>query len=340
MKNTMRILMLGAAVLVIAATFQPAQAACTTAVIYSSAGASNGFTQFSSVQTAPLAGTGTGVQGSDVSANLRGNFWIIGNGDPDDAPSPGHDDGSPTQHPAMEPPGVVDRCAGATGWVVNGATCPIPYNAAYINATWAQDPRADGCPDLVTAQPTCQAILLTDNINDQSYFAALSRQELSDGNYDFSLPGGAPIILQPIPTPVITNSVRVGNDVQITLAPPSPAAGLYYDAACPPVLNAYKVYQRIVPRGTPVGPGRDPATWVLVSSRIPLGNGTTIQVDCSEVGPGQDVYLSHLFNGDSGFDLRYVGKESTRVECGPQLANPQEPGRQTRPGDRLPPRRR
>jgi hypothetical protein len=328
MRQMMRLAILGVAVLVVGAMIQPAQAACSNALVFSSTGSLNGFSQFSYVETAGVP-SGSGVDGSKVSANLRGNFWNMLNSDIDDSPTPGSDDGG---WPAIE--NGLNLANGPTGWMLSYAGDGFP--GAMIAGTWAQDPRIDGCPDTTATEPDCHAIVLTDHTGSDTYFAIISKQEAGDANYDLSLPGNATIVLQPLPKPRITGSSRTGNDVTLQIGAPLPgdlSAGSYLDGACPAVLTHYKVRGRIVPRGSGVGAGRDPAQWnSFETADIPIGNGTSLLVDCSEVA-NQDVYIAQTLKFEGGFELTYVSRESTRAECGPQIAQPQQPTRE-RPGRR------
>jgi hypothetical protein len=328
MKQTIRIAIVGVMALALGALLQPAWATCGNPNFFHSCSSTTADCSY--LQTPGVGGGGIG--GSGVTANLRGNFWALGNGAP---AGEGHDDGSgganPAAWPALE--GGIDFGAGATGWVKNfqGAG----YVGASLYATWAEDPRIDGCTDSVAVQPVCHATFLTDHNGADTFFAVLSKLE-DQGNYDFSRPGDAPITLAPVPKPRITGSSRTGNDVTLQIGAPLPpdlTAGSYLDPACGPVITGYRVRGRIVPRGSGVGAGRDPAEWTSFQTAvIPIGNGTSVVADCSEVA-NQDVYIAQTFIFDSGFEATYVSRESTRAECGPQVAEPQQPQRQ-RPGRR------
>lgn len=339
MKQTIRIVILGAVVLAVGAAMQPALASCANSIAFTSSLNLNG-TDFSYVKTAGVAEDG-GIDNTDVSANLRGNFWVLASGAP---AGDGHDDGTGNGPPVVGAWPALENGAntpnGATGWVRSG---PAGGNYVYIEGNWAGDARVDGCPDAVATQPTCLAIALTDHTGGaDSYFAIITKQERSDGNYDLARPGSASYILAPVPKPRITGSSRTGNDVTLQIGAPLPgnlAAGSYLDPACGAAIVSYKVRGRIVPRGSGVGAGRDPAQWTdFQTANIPIALGTSILADCSET-TNQDVYLAQTFIYDSGFEATFVSRESTRAECGPQIAQPQQrPSRQPsnieRPGRR------
>jgi hypothetical protein len=323
MKRSCRIAFLATALLGASVSAQPTLAHCFfKARIFSSSGSLNEFTQISYVET-PGIGPGQGIKGSRVTAKLTGNFWILGEGDPDDFPTMGTDDGAPTTWGALE--NGIDILTGGTGWVINYASEGFP--GAVIAGTWAQDPRIDGCPDLLLESLTCHAMFLADENGRDGFFAAMTERERSDGNYDFSRLEGLPLTLSFMPPPRITGSSRQGRDVSVAVGPPlmeDIAAAFYLDSTCGPVLAGYRLYLQVVPRGSPAPMVRERRAWQAATGPLPLDAAPRIVVDCSSTAR-QDVFLAQTFVFESGFELPYVSRQSTRIECGPNLAEPQEP---------------
>jgi hypothetical protein len=323
MKQLMRVVILGALALV--APLQPARAICDNAIVFSSTGSLNEFTRYSYVETAGVA-PGAGIAGSRVTARFQGAFWVLGAGNPDGG---GVDDGAPAAWPAIE--NGIDHPSGATGWLISYASQGAP--GAAIAGTWAQDPRIDGCPDEALAQPTCHATYLTDETGSESFFAVVTRRESADQqNYDLSLPGNAPITLVPVPKPRIVGSSRTGLNIYANIGAPFAAdiaAGSYLDPDCAPALTGYRIYRKQVPNGSPAPQTRDRAAWDPITPPVVISQSTVVPIECSDFS-NQDSYLTQTLVFEGGLELPYVSKQSTRIECGPNLAQPQQPEQQPR----------
>jgi hypothetical protein len=329
MKQMIRMLILGGVVLAVGAGLQPALATCSGAAeTFSSTFANSTIGSYSYVLNADVP-SGGGDSGSQVTSNLRGEFWVLTAGQPS---GEGHDSGLGGANPNNWP--ALVGGANGTGWIKG------PGNV-YIDGAWAADPNIDGCASVPAVNPRCMAIILSDNTGADSQFAVLTKMAQSNGNYDFSRVGH--ITLARVPKPRITGSSRTGNDVTLQIGAPLPgdlAAGSYLDPGCS-ALTGYRIRGKIVPRGTGPAATRDPATWsgpnTFQTAVIPIANGTSVVADCSE-SANQDVYLSQTFVYDSGYEQHFVSRESTRAECGPQIAQPQQPSRQgsgvERPGRR------
>ena len=60
--------------------------------------------------------------------------------------------------------------------------------------------------------------------------------------------------------------------------------------------------------------------WTAGGNPAALGSATTFTVPCGATDV--DVYVAGAYRWATGFETAVVGANSTRVECGPNLANP------------------
>lgn len=288
-----------------------------------------------------------------LSANAQVSFWALGAGDP--AVGVGFDNGAYD---------MVGAGLYFYGYGVGEGGNPNYsfFYAATIEGSW-DGGATDGCPG-DGAGNACMCLLITDEENGAGTFAItggfadanvntfMNREGTTDGG---AIENNAPIVLLPIPGPTIVGSNRDGttNDVTFTINVPSAAIASDYtqDAAlgcdCSPV--GYKVYQSVVGRGGMPPMGRDLASWTEMPQAdgmaqpalgTPLGTEVSLTSGCG--GSDSDVYLTTQLIFDSGFATSTVSANSTRVECGPSLANPSDtrPGRPDRPGQDRPRGRR
>lgn len=314
------------------AVAQPAQAECGLARLIRSAQPG----QFSYIVTpgvTPVIGAS-----SSVTTGASGSFWIIGNG-------------NPAAHPAGDEQGVDNGSWPAVeggygyyyyGWVTFGLS-PYAYYAysAVISGTWAADGRIDGCPDPVPN--ACIAVLVSDQNNGVGYFAMITKARDNNGNYELAQAGNAPYNLVQIPKLAIDDSNTISDSlVSLLVTGPdaaSLAAGLYLDPGCPSPIAGYKVRAQAVGTGGGAPEDRARGDWQDVTpggTSIPLGQQATVEVGCAG---NSDVYLATSVVFDSGFELDLVGENSTRVACGPTIADPDDlepkkparkPGRKTK----------
>jgi hypothetical protein len=210
----------------------------------------------------------------------------------------------------------------------------------------------DGC---VQAN-SCMCLLITDEDGIDGSWAVVGGQ--SDPNFLTSLnavgtdgvANRAPIQLLNQPGPQINLAVRanpgVNNDLDLTVAL-TPAAASYGDPACDCGPTGFKVVQQIVPRGSAAPSTRDIAAWSepLLSTGVaqPAGGnpfgGATVRSVCGTLE--EDVWLAGQLIFDSGFGVTHVSSNSTRIECGTTLADPDDKPQPIRPrSDRPKPRRR
>lgn len=315
------------------AVAQPAQAECGFARLVRSIDT----TGYSYVATPGVTPT-IGVI-SSVTNGAKGAFWILGNG-------------NPTPHPAGDELGADNGSWPAVegsygyyyyGWLTFGLSpyAYYPYSAA-VSGTWAQDGRIDGCPDPIPN--ACIAILLNDELDGVGYFALITKARDANGNYELVQPGNAPYNMVQIPKLGIDGSTTIdATKVSLDVSGPDGAAiaaGLYLDPGCPDPVAGYRVRsQGLAPGSNPPG-SRAIGDWTDVSpvdqNPIPLGTPDTVEVTCAG---NTDVYLAASLLFDSNFELDLVGENSTRVACGPTIADPDDlqprkparkPGRKTK----------
>jgi hypothetical protein len=262
------------------------------------------------------------------------SFWNLGTGDP----RVGYGDDN-ADYDMIAAGGFY-----AYGYV--NAAYPGGYQyAGSINGTW--EGSGDGC----VTNDGCMCLLITDQDGANGYFAALGAQAQTVSTFMNvgASPANEAIILQAIPAPVITGSVRdvATNNVTLTVNLPAPAAGDYSQDGCGCGPVGYKVLQAKVLRLDAPPSNRDLAQggW----SELTLPDGTTPQGVTPFGGAGvdlssncgatdEDVYVTTQLVFDSGFATDVVSENSLRIECGPNLANPSDD--RPRPGSDRPGRDR
>jgi hypothetical protein len=336
------------AVLVLAAALTPAQAACGgNPVIQTFAGPYGtsfiwtqnifapgyypGYPPFGNYYTKPWTPA------------FEATFWALGTGDP--AVGPGDDAGTWTVPPWP--------------WAYYNPTYyGYYYYAGSIFAGWGANAGIDGC--LQNNPPgTCTCVLLTDEDGTDGYFAITGNNasaglwwtQLDQPGFD-GAGNAAPIILWPMPRPVILNSVRQATTLDLCLTvtyPGSPPADHTLgtcggSGACGPI--GFQVVQMILPRGAVPPATRQAPAWTIMTlcdgSPQPITPiGATVDVLSPCGATNSDVYLAILLYFDNippHFTSPVVSGNSVRIECGPQLAEPEEP-RRFRPGSQQQTRR-
>lgn len=343
MKNILRIAVGAALLLGLAASMQPAEANC---------GAARAFTTLPNRFSTP--GAPFGPNGYAVSPDFAGSFWSL-------APLPG----------GGNPANALGNDSGALTGPTGGFGTPLPPGpsslwiypgfggaGAYIGQStghW-QTPGSDGCIDndgstggcspAETGQ--CMVALLTDD--DQAghgFFAVLAKTANTAGgnglgvcDYDFSTLTSGDFQLAAVPKPEIRGSTRNGaNSVDVSVRVSLPSSGFFL--GCSPAQNAAiqaataKLYLRQVlgHDTTNANPDRNKNTWVSASGDIPLNTNTTITLTCG--GTDTDYYLCSTLKVPTGngqfYELDNCSSDSLTIECGPNLAQPQERPRRTSP---------
>jgi hypothetical protein len=277
-----------------------------------------------------------------LSAAASITFWAVGTGDP--AVGMGDDNGA------------VDIIANG-GFYFGGYTYSSYIPGGYLQAgnvfsNWQGG--VDGCVEGLN----CMCVLFSDQDGDAGFFAISGGQ--SAANFDTSINlGGSdgngnnlPIALVSIAAPSITGSVRdTGTfNVNLDVGAAAPAGGSYVQDGCNCGPTGFKVLQSIVPRGNMPPSDRGNAAWTEptlgdgTSAQPVSAFGSTVSIRSSCGTSDTDVYLTTSLQFDSGFGTDVVSGNSSRVECGPNVANPLDnnpsadrPGNR---GDRGKPRRR
>lgn len=280
---------------------RPAHASCIIPNFFSSG--------YSYVYTDGCGGSTCGALNTSVTDDLLGSFWALGDGDP--VVGAGIDNGS---------------VAALGGWFYI-----YPGYPATINFQFLAGIGLDGCVLAAADNRRCLGFALND-INPSSgdgAFALITALPNELGNYDLSQRGN--ITLVPIPRPVITGSASTTNGGRITVQGPSAAtlaAGLYLDSGCSEFLGGspvewvrgYRVYLRETEIESAPPVERATADWTALTDVVPLGNPVTVTVECSAGAADQWLAIGLAFESD--FESAYVSGPSTRIACGPNLADP------------------
>jgi hypothetical protein len=312
MRNTLSFALVGGLLLLASALSGETWAKCTFARLFNSANP----TGYSYVYTPGLV---PGPESTTVSEKMQGAFWMLGHGVPGPVPNQGVDNGR-FEAIVVTAPGLFYY-----GWVRG-----YPNYGAYIQGpSWASSPDIDPCPDIVVGQ-RCMAILLTDEVDGNGYFAFLTDEADGSHNYDFVQPANAPIDLIEIPKPAILGTAYHvdGADFGLVIGGPDRAdleGGLYLDPVCLGLgdVVGYKIYSQPLASGSEPPVSRDRTFWTDETPPpgvLDLGSTFTVPFDCSGDAPDSfDVYLALGLVFESRFELQ-VSRNSTRVACGPTIA--------------------
>mgnify|MGYP003571918905 FL=1 len=277
----------------------------------------------------------TGAGNTTVSPAFEGVFWSAGFGDP--TIGLGDDNGA---------------FAPSDGWFYyRGYGAPYYfYYAAEIFTTWAALPSIDGC--LLNGgggTETCTCVLLTDQDGADGFYAMVSNRTNIGSDTFLNQPGNdgngnaGPIILQPVPKTFIEGNSwsPATGDIELTVNVSGDPGNYNLDPTCNCGPIGYRVVQQQLTRGSAPPDTRDAAAWTPVDlvggapqpvNGNPLGASVTVQSLCG-LAEDKDVYLATQLVFDSGFDATVVSGNSTRIECGPTIAEPNQPSRpRIRPG--------
>jgi hypothetical protein len=318
------------ALLVMVVVAQPAAASCGVPYVISNVEDAD---NYASIYTDGLW-CGGGVSGycpdDAMTAAASGVFWALGGGDAADGV--GNDNGTWLSE----------------NWLY-GYYYPGYGFAPFTLFTAWDAPGVDGCINLtggLGSPGTCTCILLTDELNGVGKFAAVSVQTDAGGDsYLNRTTGNAPIVLRDMPKPQILGSTRDPGtfNIVMNITVPPPASGLYEAATCGCAeAVSYKLYQAVVPRGDAPPASRDIAVGGWSEMNLagavpqPLGGtpaGTPVSVESLCGASNTDVFVTAQLVFDSGFATDVVSTNSTRVECGPNIAEPQPIRPKVRPGN-------
>jgi hypothetical protein len=309
--------------------------------------------------------------GGTVSYYINGEFWAFGAGNP--TVGIGVDSGNFK--------GQFDTVNGQlANWLIPGYFGGQKSFFGGPAGHW-QTPGSDGCITTTGSSATlpddqeCNIVLLQDEDGAGTmtgFFAVLATDQNTAADFEYTTATGFPpaIMLAPIPKPQITGSARVPpDDVNLTVvvnATINPANGFYLN--CSPsqngaIADGYRLYGRRVPRLTPkptqhntrwlnqalhLRPGPPLPPWQsLTPAKVPLNQPTNILANCNgneDLWIGASLTFGGVAGGAANYETKIVSMNSTKIECGPNLAEPkplERPARQAKPsiGDRPAPRR-
>lgn len=297
-------------VVALVAAMQPAQAACGSAFLITSLGA----TEYAYLYNPSV--TDDGLNGSTITDQLTGFFWGVGVGDP--TLGVGADNGT---------------------WSALDWLGPLsPGYGAYINTTWAASTGIDTCIDVQgPIDQRCQVTFFQDvDVNTGAGLFALMSTPSDPTSGDFLLTnGGNPINMAPQEGMAILSSSRANfESVDLMLSGPTAeglAAGSYLSdaAACQGtgaggvangLIVGYRVVTQVLPRGSAPPSDFHAAMWSPASQDTAIGSPAAANVPCAS--GDSDVYTSFQLLFDSGFASPIVSNTTTRIECGPNVAEP------------------
>jgi hypothetical protein len=257
--------------------------------------------------------------GMSTYQSLRANFWVLDQGDP--TVGLGVDNGN-----AIE----------AYGWITSKS------GDDYILGGWAFSANYDGCPnDLPNGGTSSSMVVSLSDVNgagSMTYAVICATRNTHAGvQYSMDFPPGcsgnfcAPFNMVVAPRATITNVIRDNgtNDVKVTVASPSFAAGFYSDGSpnctAANAIPLYDVYKQQTARDAPPNPSIDAGPWVLTAT-CNIGQPCTLPAITSPTNI--DIYLAVSPHYNSNFTTgeaatgapARVGPKSTRLQAGPILA--------------------
>jgi hypothetical protein len=277
--------------------------------------------------------------GPALSPATRAFFWDLGFGN--QTPGPGNDNGNFGGGFSDTGPAT---CSG-NQWVCANFTGGSGfYGAGLLVGGWSSSNQVDGCGVAAFPATKCSCVLITDQWSGVGYYLIAGAAHDPTGTFDFTQPGGAPLELVPIPKPGITGSQRLqpSLDVVLNTRIPAPAAGVYLKDGCNCAPTGYKILQQILPEMSPAPTDRAlTAGWTEPNREdgspqpangspfgTGMGQGVNVRSACGM--SDTDVYLATQLIFPDGYRATILSENSTRVECGPNLATP-APDRPERP---------
>jgi hypothetical protein len=301
MKKQLTRLVIGGATLALAMMIMSsAQAACTsdrTFGTYPSAGACGAYCYINS-------------PGMNTAATMEGFYWVLGEGETRN--SGGY---------------MFDGTGGSQPWHIPN---PFPdgndpFPGGWSLTTTVNNGQTVGCPS-----PDPTVFVFSDISQDGGSalygLAAVVEDLLNFLNYDIGLAGT--MTLQPIPDLGVVD-VQISTDtltVDLNWTPNASDAFTTSTAAIPTVdtvVTGWNIYKQEVPAGNapPTDRTNDPAIWELVGTAAgSAANSAVVTFSCAATN---QVFLALAPDLDNGFtSTAYVGGNSTRVECDPNVAEP------------------
>ena len=320
MRNSMTKIGLGTAalLLLLAVASQPVQAACAFPGILATTESASAASQIMTADFyAASAPSPYGYAGAFYAynippfdaASLEGSWWAIGTGNP--AFGAGDDNGT------FDAARWIQVYSGAGP----GGTF---YYGGYFATGWGATAEVDGCINNNTTGCTC-ILLTTNGPGEPPRFALLGAQGNSNFDAFFNLPGNAPIVLADLPTPVIQTSSRdVNNDLTLGVGVTDASAGVYQQDMCNCALS-FRVREIVQARGLEPPMDRDSAAWDGAANPVDAVDASS-SVFSSCGATDTDVWLATELVVDpasaGGFASPVVSDLGTRIECGPNVADP------------------
>lgn len=263
------------------------------------------FGNYPSVGTCPNGFCYVQSPGQQTVASFVGSsWWGLGIGDP--AVGAGNDNGD----------------YGADAWMIG------PYTNGF-NVTGGTDRGStDGCP---TPNDMILALSNTDAGGTTAYYAlsAALRDGARASEYDFGA-GGQDLAMVELPALTVTGSTRNADDsINVTVSwTPNGAAAFYPNdttVTLGQVVTGWDIYKFEIlgddARAGVVPTDRNTANWSRVGGAVGNDASTaTVTVACDATA--NNAFLAIVPALDSGFTTAYVGSNSTRIECDPNLADP------------------
>lgn len=259
--------------------------------------------------------------GLDTLASVDGVFWAFGFGDPADGP--GNDSGGWPENEGNY----------AAGWLRCFTGACASYGK-YMTGVWNQDSRIDGCitGNVATGKSSeIMVTLFTDESSDgqTGYFAvgAAARDTTASPTYDYNF-GGQHFDLVEIPKLSITGSSCSPSPtdcqtVSLQVTCNAAAGGFYSDGSVTrgEVIQGCEVFSMIqTPRDLGAPDTRAASAWTPTGTVIAEGGSGTVDLSCGTAE--SDAWIAAGIAFDSGYTTERVSANSTRVECGPNLATP------------------
>ena len=244
-------------------------------------------------------------------ASTRGVFWGIGQYDP--LPGVGTDNGL---YPSSE-------------WLRY-----TPGSGFYIAGEWAGDVRIDNCiQGGANPQPARMGVAWATSDGITTYFTAMcAKEDPNTAQFDtfLQIPGQP---MAAVPRPRVTASSRSGNQTTLTACHEPVVGGIFNQpgSGCTLTTNGFRSYYQVVPRNGAAPTQRPPTGgWILLGT---AGNDASCASGVVTCAVDSDIYLSttlrfDVFDGVPGSNPVELGLGSanglTKVECGPNLATPND----------------
>jgi hypothetical protein len=237
-------------------------------------------------------------------AEAAGSFWGLG------------------QYNPASPGGTDNGLIGPVDWLRY-----IPGAGFYTVGDWSSN-LYDGCPqDPPNPQPARFGVQWTTSDGNDSYFAALCAGEDIFGAFPIVDIPGSP--MSRVPKPVIHASSRLGTTTNLTVGT-EPIPAVQNTNGCALAVTGFKIYTQTVPRNAPAPTGpasRNPiGGWTLLGQSAG-GGDVAGGVNCAVDG---DIYLLTTLVLDGNVEIGQGSRNSTKVECGPNLATPSGEGNEFR----------